>query len=104
MQKLGLDQTLQQKSQAELDARVNEIGARYLQDNIKWISKSLNSNNFAACKQKLLDVIERCRGIGFKISPEQEHTYVSDLKVEYEKEVRAALEREEPARINAQIR
>jgi Meiotically Up-regulated Gene 113 (MUG113) protein len=104
MQKFGLDHTLQLKTQAELDAKVNEIGSRYLQDNIKWISKSLNANNFAACKQRLLDVIERCRGIGFQIGKDEEHAYVADLKVEYEKEVRAALEREEQSRIKAQIR
>jgi hypothetical protein len=51
-----------------------------------------------------LDVIERCRGIGFAITKNEEDAYVSELKTEYEKEVRAALEREEQARIKAQIR
>ena len=104
MRKLELDQHLQQQSQASLDQKVKEIGSRYLNENVKWIGKSLNANNFASCKQKLLDVIERCRGIGFQISKEEEHSLVADLRVAYEKEVRAAFEREEQARIKAQIR
>jgi DNA repair exonuclease SbcCD ATPase subunit len=64
----------------------------------------LNASNFASCKQRLLAVIERCRGIGFEITEEEERSHVAELKAEYEKEVRAALEREEQARIKAQIR
>lgn len=104
MRKLELDQTLQKKEQGELNERVNEIGGRYLKENVKWISKTLNANNFANCKQRLLEVIERCRGIGFEISAAEEQVYVADLRTEYEKEVRAAFEREEQARIKAQIR
>ena len=104
MQKLELDQSLQTRSQEELDRKVAEIGNRYLQENIRWISKSLNQNNFASCKQKLTDVVERCRGIGFEISKSDEQSYISQLKSEFEKEVRLALEREEQARIKAQIR
>jgi T5orf172 domain len=104
MQKGELDQSLQKQSQADLDKRVTDIGTRYLQENIKWIGKSLNANNFAICKQKVLDVIERCRGIGFQISKSEEQSYVAELKAAYEKEVRAALQREEQARIKAQIR
>ena len=104
MQKIELDQTLQQQSQEVLDKKATELGARYLQENVKWISKSLNANNFASCKQRLIDVIERCRGIGLEVSGNDEQSYISDLKVEYEKQVRIALEREEQARIKAQIR
>jgi hypothetical protein len=104
MRKLELDRDLQNKSQAELDVKVREIGARYLAENVKWIGKSLTPNNFASCKQRLLDVIERCRGIGFQIAKEEEHSYVANLRADYEKAVRAAIEREEQARIKAQIR
>jgi hypothetical protein len=104
MRKLELDRNLQQQSQADLENKVREIGSRYLKENVKWIGKSLNANNFANCKQKLLDVIERCRGIGFQITKQEEQSYIADLKAEYEKEVRAAFEREEQARIKAQIR
>jgi hypothetical protein len=104
LRKLELDRTIQQQSQAELDQKVQEIGSRYLKENVKWISKSLNANNFASCKQRLMDVIERCRGIGFEITEAEEQSYVTELRTEYEKEVRAAFEREEQARIKAQIR
>jgi hypothetical protein len=104
IRKLELDRNLQHQSQAELDQRVQEIGSRYLKENVKWIGHSLNSNNFASCKQRLVDVIERCRGIGFQITEAEEQSYVSELRAEFEKEVRAALEKEEQARIKAQIR
>jgi len=104
VRKLELDQDLQQQSQAAIAEKVEEIGARYLKENVKWIGNSLNANNFAACKQRLQDVIQRCREIGYQVSKEEEDTYIADLKTEYERVVRAAFEREEQSRIKAQIR
>lgn len=104
LRKLSLDGVVTRQTQAEIDHKVQELGARYLKENVKWIGNSLNPNNFANCKQRLLDVIERCRGIGFEISTEQEQVLLDDLRSEYERVVRAAFEREEQARIKAQIR
>jgi hypothetical protein len=75
-----------------------------LKENVKWVGVSLNANNFVACKQRLQDVIERCRGIEFMISASEEAELFANLKSEYEMVVRQALEREEQARIKAQIR
>jgi hypothetical protein len=85
-------------------AKVEELGSRYLAENVKWIGQSLNANNYAACKERLLKVIERCRGIGFNVTKQQEEALIADLRAQYELEVRTALEREEQARIRAQIR
>lgn len=104
LRKLQLDRQLQQESQETLDTRANELGSRYLKENIKWIGATLNANNFVTCKQRLQKVIELCRGIGFAIPPEEEEGYHADLKREFEKAVRAAFEREEQARIKARIR
>jgi hypothetical protein len=104
IRKLSLDTESTRGTQAEIDRKVQELGSRYLKENVKWIGNSLNPNNFANCKQRLLDVIERCRAIGFPIPPEQEQALLDDLRMEYEKVVRAAFEREEQARIKAQIR
>ena len=104
MRKMQLDGEQRDRRQAELDRQVDELGRRYLKENVKSISSSLNSKNFAASKQKLEKVIERCRGIGLEISQEEEDELYADLKAEYEKVVRAELEREEQARIKAQIR
>jgi prefoldin subunit 5 len=104
LRKLQMDRDLQRQNQVTLDSRAMELGRRYLKDNIKWLGNSLTPNNYAACKQRLLDVIERCRGIGYVIPPEAEAGYLGDLKAEYERVVRAAFEREEQARIKAQIR
>jgi hypothetical protein len=104
LSKLQLDRQLQGEKQDALDKRSEELGARYLQENIKWIGSSLNANNFASAKKKLLTVIERCRGIGYEVSPDHEARLLAELKQEFEKAVRAALEREEQARIKARIR
>jgi hypothetical protein len=104
VRKLKLDQELQRKSQETLDVKVNDLGSRYLKENVKWLSSSLNANNFANCKQRLQDVIDRCRGIGFDVPASYELLMHADLRTEYQKVVRAAFEREEQARIKAQIR
>ncbi len=104
LRKVQLDRELQRKTQETLDQRSNDLGGRYLKENIKWIGSSLTTNNFVACKQRLQKVIERCRGIGFDVSAEEEASLLVDLKEEYEKIVRAAFEREEQNRIKTQIR
>jgi T5orf172 domain len=102
--KLELDRQIQQAETGRVAERSQSLASRYLNESVKAIVASLGSNNFTACKQRLLDVIARCREIGFQISEEQEDRLLSDLKSEFEKAVRAAFEREEQARIKAQIR
>jgi len=75
-----------------------------MRENVKWIGSSLTTNNFVPCKQRLQSVIERCRGIGFQVTDEEEAALLADLKADFEKAVRVAFEREEQARIKAQIR
>jgi hypothetical protein len=104
LRKLSLDDQIRQENQGVLDERCKELGARYLKDHVKWIGSSLNPNNFALCKERLQDVIERCRGIGFEISKAEEASYFADLKQEFTLVVRAAFEREEQSRIRTQIR
>ena len=70
--KLQLDRDAQDETQATIVKKVDEIGSRYLKENVKWIGNSLNANNFSQCKQRLQDVVERCRGIGFQVTPEEE--------------------------------
>ncbi len=104
LRKLQLDRDLQRETQQTIDQRIKDLGARFLKDNVKWVGLSLTPNNFVSCKQRLQNVIEWCRGIGFDMSMEEETTLLADLKEEYEKVLRAAFEREEQARIKAQIR
>jgi hypothetical protein len=104
LRKLRMDRELQRRRQDEIDERTQELGGRYLKDHVKWIVSSLGSNNYAACKKRLLDVVERCRSVGYEVSDEDEASLLADLKAEFEKNVRAALEKEEQARIKAQIR
>jgi hypothetical protein len=102
--KLLLDRANQERRQEELDARAHEFGKVFLKDNISWIGSKLTSNNYTNSKSKIQKVIESCRKMGFEITEEEEAGYLADLKAEYEKAVRAQLEKEEQARIKAQIR
>lgn len=104
LRKLEMDTDLQNIKQVDLDAKIAELGARYLKENVKWIGKTLSPNNYAASKKKLTGVVERLRAVDFDIPNQQEEELFSDLKKEYEVIVRASIEREEQARIKAQIR
>ncbi len=104
VRKFHLDTERQHTEQEALDQKVDTVGRYYLDDNVKWISKSLNASNFATCKQRLEKVIDRCRKIGFGISEVEASELVDNLRQEYELAVRAAFEREEQARIKSQIR
>ena len=92
------------RQQEEISQQANDLATRYLNENVAWIGEQLNSNNFASCKQRLLKVIEACRRIGFVIAEDREQELVENLKKEYEEAVRKEFQREEQARIKAQIR
>ena len=104
VRKHQLDRELLRQTQESLDQKIKDLGSRYLKENVRWIGTSLNPNNFASCKQRLQDVIKRCRGVGFDVSTNEESALLADLQEEYRKVVHAAFEREEQARIRAQIR
>src|ERR1700722_5254515 len=104
VRKVQLDTQVQRQSQEVVQQKVQDIGSRYLKENVKWLGASLTPNNFAANNQRLKDVIERCRGIGFEIADTEEESLLNDLKAEFKMIVRTAFEREEQARIKAQIR
>jgi hypothetical protein len=102
--KLELDRELQQRRQAELDERATALGKRYLTETVKAVVASVGPNNFAACKQRLANVIEWCREAGFSVSAAEEQGLLERLKAEFEREVKIAIDREEQARITAQMR
>ncbi|MGQ0633500.1 MAG: GIY-YIG nuclease family protein [Planctomycetaceae bacterium] len=103
-QKLKLDCKAQEGLQEQLDKKSCEVADRYLRDTVKWVMSNVTSNNYAAQKQRILDVVARCRDIGFEVTNDRELELLADLKEAFEKAVRAALEREEQARIKARIR
>lgn len=104
LNKLHLDCELQGQRQKQLDERSTEPAERYLRETVKAVGALLSSNNFSACKERLLDVIRRCRDIGFDIPEAEEQRLVADLRTQFEKEVKLEFEREEQRRIKAQIR
>lgn len=104
LRKQSLDLKLQEEETARVETLVNELAARWMRDNLKWIDSKLGTNNYGASKQRLTHAIGWCRTVGFDVSPEHEQELVEELKANYEKVVRIALDREEQARIKAQIR
>jgi len=90
--------------QEEINQKANQLGNKYLEDHVSWIGKQLTANNFGSCKQKLLNMIADCRGIGFDVQEEKEQALIEDLKKDFEKTVRDEFNRQEQARIKAQIR
>ena len=104
LKKTEQDHAATARRQEEMDKRANELAERYLKENVSWIAQKLSSNNFANCKKRLLDVIQRCRDIGFQVPEGEEDKFVQDLKKNFEDAVRAELQRQEQSRIKAQIR
>lgn len=102
--KMERDQAAIARRQEEIDQRTNELANRYLKENVSWIASKLTANNFSSSKQRLLDVIGGCRGIGFDVPQDKEEELVQDLKNKFEELVRAQFDREEQSRIRAQIR
>ena len=102
--KLQLDRDAHRTIQEQLIARGNEFAGRYLKDNVRWINSTLSPHNYTVCKQRLEDVIVRCRDIGFDVTPEHEAELLGNLQAAFEDAVRAAFEREEQARIKSKIR
>jgi len=104
LRKLQLDRDLQRRTQEDIDRRSKELGKRHLAETVKWVSGSLTTNNFVNCNKRLQTAIESVRGIGFPVSADEEADLLAKLREDYERTVRAAFEREEQARIKAQIR
>jgi hypothetical protein len=102
--KLQMDRDVLAEAQLKMSQRSEELAEKYLADVEKWIGGAITENNYASCKQKLTKTIEWCREIGFQVSNERETQLMSDLKHDYEMKVRKAVEKEEQARIKAQIR
>ena len=99
-----MDNELLHQQQIVIDQRSTALALKFLADTTKWISNSLNPNNYAAAKERLTDAIDRCREIGFNIPADEEARRHDELRAEFERVVRIAVQREEQARIKAQIR
>jgi hypothetical protein len=104
LNKLAMDGEVRELKQKELDERSTQLAKRYLSETVKAVVATLGPSNFSACKQRLVDAIVRCREVGFEVTAPEEAKLLSDLRLEFQKEVRAAFQREEQARIKAQIR
>lgn len=104
LRQVRLDRDTQAEEIRRNAERAEELAAEYLKQTEQVVSRSLNAKNYAASRKKLIEAVEWCREIGFQVSAEREAQLLQDLKRDFEEEVRKQLEREEQARIRAQIR
>jgi len=104
LRKMNRDHASIRQDQEKMDRRTNELADRYLNENVFWIAEKLTPNNFASCKRQLLNVVQRCRDIGFDVAESKEDALIQDLRKKFEEAVRAEFHRQEQARIKAQIR
>jgi len=104
IRRLEMARAKQDERQNELDERGRKLGRKYLDETVRWVGRSITPNNYTKSKQQLVKAIEWCRSVGLDVSPEDEQQILDDLKEEFEKAVRAQVEREEQARIKAIIR
>ncbi|MFM8285455.1 MAG: GIY-YIG nuclease family protein [Planctomycetaceae bacterium] len=92
------------REQARKESLLQDLAARYLKENNRWIKATLTPGNYAACQRRLQEVIQRCREAGVDYRPEQAGLDLAQLRHDYESAVRAAAEREEQARRRAELR
>jgi flagellar biosynthesis GTPase FlhF len=104
LKKMERDQAVLDQRQGEINGKANGLAARYLKESVSWIGDKLNSNNFSSCKQRLLNVVEACRSVGFDVPDNQEQELVQNLQSDFEQAVRDEFARQEQARIKSQIR
>jgi hypothetical protein len=93
-----------QKAQALRQSKADDLGRAYLSETRKWIEAKLAPDNYVRSKQRLQEAFHRIRAIGAALTEDDERAALAELQSEYELVVRAALEREEQARIRAKIR
>jgi hypothetical protein len=94
----------QDERQVVLDEKATVLCRQYLADVERWLESRLTSKNFTASRDRLGDVVRRCREIGFSLSTDEEIGMIEKLRRQYEHVVRVQFEREEQARIRGQIR
>jgi hypothetical protein len=85
------------------DAR-NRLGLDLFAEIRSAVRKTLSVNNYPSCKHKLKEAILKIEALDVKIPKTEQEQALIDLHSQYQLAVRAALEREEQARIREQIR
>ena len=84
--------------------RANALAEHHLSEMVHWLTKKMTTSNYSKSKTSLTSAINSCRAIGYEISDSKEEQLINDLKENFERLVRMEAERQEQARIRAQIR
>lgn len=86
------------------DSSIKALAERLIEDNLKFITKSLTTQNYATSRSKLEKVVSFCSKHSFLMLPPENEALFSKLKTQYEQVVRKNIAREEQARIKERIR
>jgi hypothetical protein len=89
LRKLELDADLHSRQLEELNDRNAQLAERYLTESVKSIVSSAGPNGFAACKDRLAEVIAQCRASQFPIPADDEAGLFADLQMQFERAVPA---------------
>lgn len=82
----------------------DELGRAYFDEVSGAAKRAVNPSNLPQCNQRVRTAAERVRSAGVPLTPGEETTALEAVKVQFQKAVRAAAEREEQARLREQMR
>lgn len=89
---------------AQRNSSIEALAKRLIQDNLKFLSKNLTTQNYATSRSKLEKVIEFCGKHSYLMLPPENEAIFGELKNQYEQVVLKNLAREEQTRIKEKIR
>jgi hypothetical protein len=82
----------------------DQLGRDYFDEVVAAARKALTPTTYTTCKQRVRAAAERLRSAGFALAKSDEDKALGDLHSQFERAVRASVEREEQARLREQIR
>ena len=93
-----------QAGQSSAADQRDELGRAYFDEVSGAAKKAVNPSNLPQCNQRVRTAAERVRSAGVPLTPAEEAAALEAVKVQFQKAVRAAAEREEQAKLREQMR
>jgi hypothetical protein len=89
---------------ASIALQRDRLGRAYFDEVVSAAWKALTPSTYPTAKQRVRTAAERVRAEGFDLPKADEDQALADLHAQFERAVRAAVEREEQARLREQMR
>lgn len=93
-----------QSGSVAVAAQRDRLGRAYFDEVVAAARKALTPSAYPAVKNRVRTAAERVRAAGFPLPPTDEQAALAQLHEQFERAVRASVEREEQARLREQIR